>query len=150
MIESVKSLLWLLNLCLYIDVYETSHFFALKFNLLLVVGRFYVWPVFPLVFLLFSISEPQSPQEGDTSQFLSRINTIWKGFINMQSVAKFVTKAYPVSGSFDYLSEVRLWCTYVFVCELHLELIFYSCKEWCKNTFQLEVNFALCICIKPI
>lgn len=25
----------------------------------------------------------------------------------MQSVAKFVTKAYPVSGCFDYLSEVR-------------------------------------------
>lgn len=24
----------------------------------------------------------------------------------MQSVAKFVTKAYPVSGCFDYLSEV--------------------------------------------
>nr|XP_056700475.1 death-inducer obliterator 1 [Euleptes europaea] len=51
------------------------------------------------------ISEPRSPQEGDTSQFLSRISTIWKGFINMQSVAKFVTKAYPVSGTFDYLSE---------------------------------------------
>ncbi|XP_060086625.1 death-inducer obliterator 1 isoform X2 [Heteronotia binoei] len=51
------------------------------------------------------ISETRSPQEGDTSQFLSRISTIWKGFINMQSVAKFVTKAYPVSGAFDYLSE---------------------------------------------
>lgn len=25
----------------------------------------------------------------------------------MQSVAKFVTKAYPVSGCLDYLSEVR-------------------------------------------
>ncbi|NXG48771.1 DIDO1 protein, partial [Psilopogon haemacephalus] len=36
---------------------------------------------------------------------LSRLSTIWKGFINMQSVAKFVTKAYPVSGCFDYLSE---------------------------------------------
>nr|XP_028591236.1 death-inducer obliterator 1 isoform X2 [Podarcis muralis] len=52
-----------------------------------------------------SMSEIRSPQEGDTSVFLSRLNTIWKGFINMQSVAKFVTKAYPVSGSFDYLSE---------------------------------------------
>nr|XP_020660275.1 death-inducer obliterator 1 isoform X1 [Pogona vitticeps]XP_020660276.1 death-inducer obliterator 1 isoform X1 [Pogona vitticeps] len=52
-----------------------------------------------------SISEIQSPQEGDTSIFLSRLNPIWKGFINMQSVAKFVTKAYPVSGSYDYLSE---------------------------------------------
>ncbi|KAM6457865.1 death-inducer obliterator 1 isoform 1-T2 [Liasis olivaceus] len=52
-----------------------------------------------------SMSEIWSPPEGDTSLFLSRLNTIWKGFINMQSVAKFVTKAYPVSGSFDYLSE---------------------------------------------
>ncbi|XP_016848956.1 death-inducer obliterator 1 isoform X2 [Anolis carolinensis] len=52
-----------------------------------------------------SVPEMRSPPEGDTSLFLSRLNTIWKGFINMQSVAKFVTKAYPVSGSFDYLSE---------------------------------------------
>ncbi|XP_053103011.1 death-inducer obliterator 1 isoform X2 [Hemicordylus capensis] len=52
-----------------------------------------------------SVSEIQSPQEGDTSLFLSRLSTIWKGFINMQSVAKFVTKAYPVSGCFDYLNE---------------------------------------------
>uniref|UniRef100_A0A250Y757 Death-inducer obliterator 1 n=1 Tax=Castor canadensis TaxID=51338 RepID=A0A250Y757_CASCN len=52
-----------------------------------------------------SISESRSPPEGDTALFLSRLSTIWKGFINMQSVAKFVTKAYPVSGCFDYLSE---------------------------------------------
>ncbi|XP_063003033.1 death-inducer obliterator 1 isoform X2 [Elgaria multicarinata webbii] len=52
-----------------------------------------------------SMSEIRSPQDGDTTHFLSRLNTIWKGFINMQGVAKFVTKAYPVSGSFDYLSE---------------------------------------------
>ncbi|XP_031228843.1 death-inducer obliterator 1 [Mastomys coucha] len=52
-----------------------------------------------------SISESRSPPEGDTTLFLSRLNTIWKGFINMQSVAKFVTKAYPVSGCLDYLSE---------------------------------------------
>ncbi|XP_034377226.1 PHD finger protein 3 isoform X2 [Arvicanthis niloticus] len=39
------------------------------------------------------------------STFLARLNFIWKGFINMPSVAKFVTKAYPVSGSPDYLTE---------------------------------------------
>ncbi|XP_054255275.1 PHD finger protein 3 isoform X1 [Indicator indicator] len=39
------------------------------------------------------------------SLFLARLNFIWKGFINMPSVAKFVIKAYPVSGSFDYLTE---------------------------------------------
>nr|XP_058933128.1 death-inducer obliterator 1-like [Kogia breviceps] len=53
-----------------------------------------------------SISESRSPPEGDTTLFLSTLSTIWKGFMNMQSVAKFVTKAYPVSGCFDYLSEV--------------------------------------------
>uniref|UniRef100_A0A8C8RAU9 Death-inducer obliterator 1 n=1 Tax=Pelusios castaneus TaxID=367368 RepID=A0A8C8RAU9_9SAUR len=52
-----------------------------------------------------NITESRSPQDGDTSVFLSRLTTIWKGFINMQSVAKFVTKAYPVSGCFEYLSE---------------------------------------------
>ncbi|KAM4842641.1 death-inducer obliterator 1 isoform 2-T8 [Thomomys bottae] len=52
-----------------------------------------------------SVSESRSPPEADTTLFLSRLGTIWKGFINMQSVAKFVTKAYPVSGCFDYLSE---------------------------------------------
>ncbi|KAM6112926.1 death-inducer obliterator 1 [Pterocles gutturalis] len=52
-----------------------------------------------------NVPDTRSPQDTDTSLFLSRLNTIWKGFINMQSVAKFVTKAYPVSGCFDYLSE---------------------------------------------
>ncbi|XP_054433521.1 death-inducer obliterator 1 [Pteronotus mesoamericanus] len=52
-----------------------------------------------------STAEPRSPPDGDAPLFLSRLSTIWKGFINMQSVAKFVTKAYPVSGCFDYLSE---------------------------------------------
>ncbi|XP_012874642.1 PREDICTED: PHD finger protein 3 isoform X1 [Dipodomys ordii] len=39
------------------------------------------------------------------STFLARLNFIWKGFINMPSVAKFVTKAYPVSGSPEFLTE---------------------------------------------
>ncbi|XP_062951334.1 LOW QUALITY PROTEIN: death-inducer obliterator 1-like [Cynocephalus volans] len=52
-----------------------------------------------------SVSESCSSPEGDTPRFLSQLSTIWKGFINMKSVAKFVTKAYPVSGCFDYLSE---------------------------------------------
>lgn len=37
----------------------------------------------------------------------------------MQSVAKFVTKAYPVSGCFDYLSEVS---TDVFVCSEYVAI----------------------------
>ncbi|XP_067840146.1 PHD finger protein 3 isoform X2 [Heptranchias perlo] len=41
----------------------------------------------------------------DESRFLARLDSLWKGFINMPSVAKFVTKAYPVSGSVDHLTE---------------------------------------------
>ena len=54
-----------------------------------------------------STVESRSPPDGDAPLFLSRLSAIWKGFIKMQSVSKFVTKAYPVSGCFDYLSEVR-------------------------------------------
>ncbi|KAM6165120.1 PHD finger protein 3 isoform 2-T2 [Erethizon dorsatum] len=49
---------------------------------------------------------PEMPGTVDVeSTFLARLNFIWKGFINMPSVAKFVTKAYPVSGSSEYLTE---------------------------------------------
>lgn len=50
------------------------------------------------------MSEP-SP-EGETALFLSGQEMMWKGFINMHSVAKFVTKAYMVSGSFEHIKEV--------------------------------------------
>ncbi|NXC51252.1 PHF3 protein, partial [Penelope pileata] len=53
-------------------------------------------------------SLPKSETPGTVeceSLFLARLNFIWKGFINMPSVAKFVIKAYPVSGSFEYLTE---------------------------------------------
>uniref|UniRef100_H3CPC2 Death inducer-obliterator 1 n=1 Tax=Tetraodon nigroviridis TaxID=99883 RepID=H3CPC2_TETNG len=50
-----------------------------------------------------STLEPSS--EGETAIFLSGQEKIWKGLIYMQSVAKFVTKAYLVSGSFDHLKE---------------------------------------------
>ncbi|KAG7462795.1 hypothetical protein MATL_G00188510 [Megalops atlanticus] len=37
--------------------------------------------------------------------FLARLESLWRGFVNMPSVAKFVTKAYPVSGVLDHLTE---------------------------------------------
>ncbi|KAM9316596.1 PHD finger protein 3 [Gastrophryne carolinensis] len=54
-----------------------------------------------------SSSEPFSITESteDESTFLSRLTYIWKGFLNMNSVAKFIVKAYPVSGSLEHLSE---------------------------------------------
>ncbi|XP_043978585.1 death-inducer obliterator 1 isoform X2 [Gambusia affinis] len=50
-------------------------------------------------------SSAEPPPEGETAIFLYGQETIWKGFVNMQSVAKFVTKAYLVSGSFEHLKE---------------------------------------------
>nr|XP_058939006.1 PHD finger protein 3 isoform X2 [Kogia breviceps] len=53
-----------------------------------------------------SAPRPEMPGTVEVeSTFLARLNFIWKGFINMPSVAKFVTKAYPVSGSPEYLTE---------------------------------------------
>ncbi|XP_053338304.1 death-inducer obliterator 1 [Clarias gariepinus] len=43
--------------------------------------------------------------ENDTSHFLSRQDTIWKGFLNMQLVAKFVTKGCLISGSAEVLKK---------------------------------------------
>uniref|UniRef100_A0A3B5A685 Death inducer-obliterator 1 n=1 Tax=Stegastes partitus TaxID=144197 RepID=A0A3B5A685_9TELE len=44
-----------------------------------------------------------SPVDGQTTQFLAKQDILWKGFLNMLSVAKFVTKAYLVSGSAENL-----------------------------------------------
>ncbi|KAG8444874.1 hypothetical protein GDO86_009868 [Hymenochirus boettgeri] len=41
----------------------------------------------------------------DESTFLARLTCIWKGYLNMPSVAKLVIKAYPVSGSLEHLTE---------------------------------------------
>lgn len=40
-----------------------------------------------------------------TKQFLFKQNILWKGFLNMPTVAKFVTKGYLISGSPDFLKE---------------------------------------------
>ncbi|XP_062872178.1 death-inducer obliterator 1 [Trichomycterus rosablanca] len=41
-----------------------------------------------------------SPADSETKQ-----ETVWKGFLNMQSVAKFVTKGYAISGSSETLKK---------------------------------------------
>ena len=56
------------------------------------------------MFWFYSSTDP--PLEGETAIFLHGQEKIWKGFINMHSVAKFATKAFLVSGSFEYLKEV--------------------------------------------
>ncbi|XP_014905075.1 PHD finger protein 3 isoform X1 [Poecilia latipinna] len=41
----------------------------------------------------------------EEAAFLSNLKSLWRGFIHMHSVAKLVTKAFPVSGILDNLSE---------------------------------------------
>ncbi|KAK5602372.1 hypothetical protein CRENBAI_012929 [Crenichthys baileyi] len=41
----------------------------------------------------------------EEATFLSNLKSLWRGFIHMHSVAKLVTKAFPVSGILDNLSE---------------------------------------------
>lgn len=48
----------------------------------------------------------ESPADGETSQFLAKQDIVWKGFLNMLTVAKFVTKGYLVSGSAENLKAV--------------------------------------------
>ncbi|KAI3357554.1 hypothetical protein L3Q82_015971, partial [Scortum barcoo] len=45
----------------------------------------------------------ESPADGETAQFIAKQDILWKGFLNMLSVAKFVTKGYLVSGSAENL-----------------------------------------------
>lgn len=42
----------------------------------------------------------------DTVAFLAGLETLWNGYIDMPSVARFLTKAFPVSGILDHLTEV--------------------------------------------
>lgn len=50
----------------------------------------------------------ESPSMDEMSKFLAKQEILWKGFINMLTVAKFVSKAYLVSGSAENLKSVRL------------------------------------------
>ena len=46
----------------------------------------------------------------EEAAFLSSLKSLWRGFIHMHSVAKLVTKAFPVSGILDNLTEVKwIW-----------------------------------------
>uniref|UniRef100_A0A3B5LUJ7 PHD finger protein 3 n=1 Tax=Xiphophorus couchianus TaxID=32473 RepID=A0A3B5LUJ7_9TELE len=49
--------------------------------------------------------EPRWEALDEEAAFLSNLKSLWRGFIHMHSVAKLVTKAFPVSGILDNLSE---------------------------------------------
>lgn len=42
----------------------------------------------------------------EEAAFLSNLDSLWQGLIHMHAVAKFMTKAFPVSGTLDNLTEV--------------------------------------------
>lgn len=46
-----------------------------------------------------------STTKDETAIFLTGLKSLWRGFIHMPSVAKLVTKAFPVSGILDHLTE---------------------------------------------
>uniref|UniRef100_A0A3B3TTX8 Death-inducer obliterator 1-like n=1 Tax=Poecilia latipinna TaxID=48699 RepID=A0A3B3TTX8_9TELE len=48
----------------------------------------------------------QTPTDGDTTQFLAKQGILWKGFVNMLTVAKFVTKGYLVSGPAENIKDL--------------------------------------------
>ncbi|KAM6997058.1 uncharacterized protein phf3 [Tautogolabrus adspersus] len=61
-----------------------------------------------------SLRNAQSGYEGrldhtagrdEQAAFLSNLKSLWHGLINMHCVAKFVTKAFPVSGILDHLTD---------------------------------------------
>ncbi|KAK3547453.1 hypothetical protein QTP86_021045, partial [Hemibagrus guttatus] len=62
--------------------------------------RFYTSPC-----LTTGLPSSHTSTNNETSDFLSRQDTIWKGFLNMQSVAKFVTKGCIISGSSEVLKK---------------------------------------------
>ncbi|CAK6951633.1 PHD finger protein 3 [Scomber scombrus] len=45
------------------------------------------------------------PGREEEAAFLSNLNSLWRGFIHMHAVAKLVTKAFPVSGILDNLTQ---------------------------------------------
>lgn len=57
-----------------------------------------------LNFLPESRSDSLSSKE-DSANFLSSLESPWSGFVDMPAVARFLTKAYPVSGILDHLTQ---------------------------------------------
>lgn len=57
-----------------------------------------------LNFLPENRSESLSSKE-DTATFLNNLEALWSGFVDMPAVARFLTKAYPVSGILDHLTQ---------------------------------------------
>ncbi|XP_073690990.1 uncharacterized protein phf3 [Garra rufa] len=57
-----------------------------------------------LNFLPESRSDSLSSKE-DTATFLSSLENLWGGFVDMPAVARFLTKAYPVSGILDHVTQ---------------------------------------------
>lgn len=74
-----------------------------------------------------------SAGKDETAAFLSSLKVLWRGFIHMASVAKLVTKAFPLSGILDNLTEVSLTCTSSYTFQRFCMSL---CSLFCR-TFQI-------------
>lgn len=57
---------------------------------------------------LFPYRLESASSKEDTVAFLAGLETLWNGYIDMPSVARYLTKVYPVSGILDHLTEVSI------------------------------------------
>lgn len=57
---------------------------------------------------LFPYRLESASNKEDTVAFLAGLEMLWNGYIDMPSVARYLTKAYPVSGILDHLTEVSV------------------------------------------
>uniref|UniRef100_A0AAY5EJJ7 PHD finger protein 3 n=1 Tax=Electrophorus electricus TaxID=8005 RepID=A0AAY5EJJ7_ELEEL len=54
---------------------------------------------------IFPAYESSASNKEDTVTFLANLESLWNGYVVMPAVARFLTKAYPVSGILDHLTE---------------------------------------------
>jgi len=65
--------------------------------------------------------------DGETIQFLANQPILWKGFLNMLCVAKFMTKGYVVSGSAENLKAVFTIFNTCFASLVYITVRFHVC-----------------------
>lgn len=85
---------------------------SLAWHRMLFYARFYVIMasrnVHDVINALLIYRLESTSNKEDTVAFLSGLETLWNGYIDMPSVARYLTKAYPVSGILDHLTEASV------------------------------------------
>lgn len=73
------------------------------------LARLFLSACFTVSIMLTFLRLEYTSGRDDEAAFLANLKSLWRGFINMPAVAKLVTKAFPVSGILDNVTEVK--CT---------------------------------------